>query len=166
MIYPSCPETENFGHRPRYQEHRLRCHRRKICRTGKDDFRSASTRQTLRLGKTSSTILLPILTSVLAVEQTYFPHDRNGSALNRFSKRSNRSGGTPQGGAFRQIPFGNVCGYGRARKRDVTTVLSSLSISGHTDGRIDDGRTSPFLAFIPVASGTEPCRRKFHQSVM
>ena len=111
-------------------------------------------------------ILLPILTSVLAVEQTYFPHDRNGSALNRFSKRSNRSGGTPQGGAFRQIPFGNVCGYGRAGKRDVTTVLSSLSISGHTDGRIDDGRTSPFLAFIFSSLGHRACRRKFHQSVM
>ena len=102
----------------------------RLCHYGvKTISRSASIRKTLRLGREIIRDLITDFTPrILAVEQTYFPHDRNGSTLNRFAKEIERIG---RENLLRVNCISvntvrkRVCGFGRAGKWDVAAMLSS-----------------------------------------
>lgn len=66
--------------------------------------------------------------SILAVERTYFPRDRNGSVLNRFAQEMTMMGRRLGLEVVTLSPMTvrkRICGSGRAGKRDVAIVLSS-----------------------------------------
>lgn len=102
---------------------------RRLCHYGvKTISRSASIRKTLRLGRDIiHNLITDFSPRILAVEQTYFPHDRNGSTLNRFAREIERIGRNHHlrvrclsANTVRK----RVCGFGRAGKRDVATILA------------------------------------------
>jgi len=91
--------------------------------------RSASASKTLRSGRAIvRDLIADFMPTILAVEQTYFPHDRNGTTLNRFASEVTRIGRRERlavvclaANTVRKM----ICGFGTAGKRDVATALSS-----------------------------------------